>query len=194
MISSSWASHRISDCSSFRLAALKPNIMRNKNLDKKCSTNSFLPWTRPLEPRSEVIWIGNSAAAIEVLEIQHTHSFNWMLIGYEKLIYPLRISKDINRNRRIMIFKFIDITQIDWKFQTLRIEDLWLFPNESWLMIAFFAARNLGSECKRNHQVAHASLCQGPDSKLNGTSNYFLVIEILIRTPKQILSISKTIR
>ena len=45
------------------------------------------------------------------------------------LAYPMRINQFfmteyINRNCRMMIFTFIDITQVDWKFQSLPIEGL----------------------------------------------------------------------
>ena len=43
---------------------------------------------------------------------------------------------------------------------------------------------NVEAEYKRNIQVEHTLLCQDPDSKLNGISNYFIVFEILLKTPK----------
>ena len=43
------------------------------------------------------------------------------------------------------------------------------------------------AEYKMNVLVAHTLQCEDPDSKLNGISNYFLVFEILPKTPKQFL-------
>ena len=52
----------------------------------------------------------------------------------------------------------------------------------------------LDAEYKRIRQVAHTLPCEDPDSKLNGISNYILVFEILLKSPKQCLSITTTMR
>ena len=44
-----------------------------------------------------------------------------------------------------------------------------------------------------NRQEENTLWCEDPDSKLHGISNYFLGFEILLKTPKQFLSFSKTI-
>ena len=135
--------------------------------------------------------------------------------AYSKRINQIFVTEYINRNWRIMIFKFIDITQFDRKFQSLQIEDLWCFSkflskirsecfstgfnariivhlkhsSSSYfkLIIAFFAARIFGSEYKTNLLVVHTLRCEDRNSKLNGISDYFLVFEILPKTPKQFL-------
>ena len=46
-------------------------------------------------------------------------------------------------------------------------------------------------EYKRNIHVDHTLRCQDPYSKLNGISNYFLVFEILLQTPKSLIHFRK---
>ena len=64
------------------------------------------------------------------------HCFNSTLtfivvLTYCKRITQIFVTEYINRNWRIMIFKFIDITAIDWNFQSLPIEGLWYFSKFS---------------------------------------------------------------
>ena len=143
------------------------------------------------------------------------------MFSYSKRINQFFITKYMNRNWRIMILKFIDITQIYSKYQSLPIEGLWCFSmfsvNTFWmiatgfndrvivhlkhssssflrLIIAFFAARNARSRIQEKSPSGSYFTVWSSRLKTEWNLNYFLVFEILLKTPKQLFSFSKTIR
>ena len=120
------------------------------------------------------------------------------MLAYSKRKNQIFVTEYINRNWRIMIFKFIDITQIDWKYQSLSLRAFDVsrsflsirseffstgfnsrviahFKHSSSsllrLIIAFLLLETLEAAYKRNRPVAHTLRCEDPDSKLNGISN-----------------------
>ena len=74
------------------------------------------------------LWSNNNVVLyrLKLIKINSTLTFI-VVLAYSKMIKQIFVTEYINRNWKIMIFKFISITQIDWKFQSLSIDGLRCF-------------------------------------------------------------------